>query len=277
MLIRNHGAAFGAVISASHNPPIDNGIKFFNARGYKPDDTEEAAIERLVAVLSGSDNGSRQLFEGADGLGCGRIESLANAVEDYIESSLGLLGGVSLQGLKVVIDPGHGAAGVSSPEILRRAGAGVVACHELPDGARINVNCGCTHPQVLQALVREHGADVGIAHDGDADRVVMCDETGAVLDGDELMAILALDLLRKDCLHERTLVTTVMSNQGLAELLRQHEARMIRTAVGDRHVIAAMRQHGYNLGGEQSGHNILHDHNTTGDGIAAAIQRQIGA
>lgn len=270
-LTRHHGAAFGAVISASHNPPADNGIKFFNTRGYKPDDEEERAIEEMVMALSGGSDDASLTWGWPDGLGCGRIDALPDAAEHYIHHSLGLLGGVDLAGLRVVIDPGHGASGFTSPEILRRAGADVLAFHDEPDGARINVRCGCTHAEVLRQLVLDSGADVGIAHDGDADRVVLCDETGTVLDGDELMAILALDLLEQDRLHERTLVTTVMSNQGLAELLRQHDASMIRTAVGDRHVIAEMRSHGYNLGGEQSGHIILHDHNTTGDGIAAAL------
>ena len=274
-LIRRHRAAMGAVISASHNPPADNGLKFFDADGYKPDNRQEAAIEQWLQserdqdLPMGHDRGPDA--DWPDGLGCGQVTPLESAAEDYIETCLETLEGTRLDGLRMVVDPGHGAACHTSPEVLRRAGAEVVAHFDRPDGRRINVDCGCTHPQVLQRLVTEARADVGIAHDGDADRVVLCDETGALLDGDELMAILALDLLEQDRLQRRTLVTTVMSNHGLVELLQRHGAEVMRTAVGDRHVIAAMREHDCNLGGEQSGHIILRDHNTTGDGIVAAL------
>lgn len=271
-LIRRHRAAFGAVISASHNPPPDNGIKFFNADGYKPDDAQEAAMEdRVLGRADAAGGAGGPGGDWPDGLGCGRVNPLEHAGADYIEACLETLAGTRLDGLRIVVDPGHGAACHTSPEILRRTGANVIAHFDRPDGGRINVDCGCTHPQVLRQLVTAEGADVGIAHDGDADRVVLCDETGAVLDGDELMAILALDLLERDQLRQRTLVTTVMSNHGLVELLQRHGAKVLRTPVGDRHVIAAMREHDCNLGGEQSGHIILRDHNTTGDGIVAAL------
>lgn len=263
-LTREERAAFGIVISASHNPFEDNGIKFFGPDGYKLDDTAELEIESLL------DN------EGAlpPGGPVGRIADLPHAAERYIaaiRASVGDDGGL-LRGLHIALDTANGASSVTSAEILHSLGAKVSAIHHHPNGININAGCGCTHPEVIGAFVRECGTVVGVAHDGDADRVLLCDETGSILDGDEILAIAALAMLREDRLAGRTLVATVMSNTGLDEAIRAAGGQVIRAGVGDRYVIEAMRKGGYNLGGEQSGHFIFHDYNTTGDGILAAVQ-----
>jgi len=264
LLTREEGAAFGIVISASHNPFEDNGIKFFGPDGYKLDDALELEIESL---LEGPD---KTTWSGP----VGRIAALPDAADRYvafIRASAG--GGHELfRGLHLALDAANGAASETSAEILRSLGARLSVFHHHPSGININLDCGCTHPEVIGALVRETRADAGVAHDGDADRVLLCDETGSVLDGDEIMAIAALSMIRAGTLKENTLVATVMSNAGLDEAVRAAGGRVVRAGVGDRYVIEAMRKGGYNLGGEQSGHFIFHDHNTTGDGILAAVQ-----
>lgn len=263
-LTREEGAVFGIVISASHNPFGDNGIKFFGPDGYKLDDTLELEIE---ALLDGPELPSHQ---GP----VGRIAPLPHAAERYVSFIRAGAGedGELFRGLHLALDAANGAASETSAEILRSLGARVSVFHHHPSGININLDCGCTHPEVIGALVRETGADAGVAHDGDADRVLLCDESGSVLDGDEIMAIAALAMIRAGTLKENTLVATVMSNAGLDEAVRAAGGRVVRAGVGDRYVIEEMRKGGYNLGGEQSGHFIFHDHNTTGDGILAAVQ-----
>lgn len=263
-LTREEGAAFGIVISASHNPFEDNGIKFFGPDGYKLDDSLELGIE---ALLEGPDNNPHT---GP----VGRIAALPDAAERYVAFIRGSAGGDGelFRGLHLALDAANGAASETSAEILHSLGAKLSVFHHHPSGININLDCGCTHPEVIGALVRETGADAGVAHDGDADRVLLCDETGSVLDGDEIMAIAAVAMIREGTLRENTLVATVMSNAGLDEAVRAAGGRVVRAGVGDRYVIEAMRKGGYNLGGEQSGHFIFHDHNTTGDGILAAVQ-----
>lgn len=263
-LTREEGAIFGVVVSASHNPFEDNGIKFFGPDGYKLDDALELEIEGLVA------DPDRVTAGGP----VGRVSDLPDATGRYvafIRESVGI-DRDPFRGLHLALDTANGAASKTSEEILRSLGAKVSAFHHHPSGININLDCGCTHPGVISALVRETGADAGVAHDGDADRVLLCDETGSVLDGDEIMAIAALAMIRDGTLKEKTLVATVMSNAGLDEAVRAAGGRVVRAGVGDRYVIEEMRRGGYNLGGEQSGHFIFHDHNTTGDGILAAVQ-----
>jgi phosphoglucosamine mutase len=264
LLTREEGAAFGIVISASHNPFEDNGIKFFGPDGYKLDDALELGIESL---LEGPD---KTTWSGP----VGRIAALPDAADRYVAFIRASAGADRelFRGLHLALDAANGAASETSAEILHSLGARLSVFHHHPSGININLDCGCTHPEVIGALVRETRADAGVAHDGDADRVLLCDETGSVLDGDEIMAIAALSMIRAGTLKENTLVATVMSNAGLDEAVRAAGGRVVRAGVGDRYVIEAMRKGGYNLGGEQSGHFIFHDHNTTGDGILAAVQ-----
>jgi phosphoglucosamine mutase len=263
-LTREEGAAFGIVISASHNPFEDNGIKFFGPDGYKLDDALELEIESLV------DAPDKNTYAGP----VGRIAPLAHAAERYIAFVRASVGEDRdlFRGLHFALDAANGAASETSLEILRSLGAKVSVFHHHPSGININLDCGCTHPEVIGALVRESGAAAGVAHDGDADRVLLCDETGSVLDGDEIMALAAISMIRAGTLKENTLVATVMSNAGLDEAVRAAGGRVVRAGVGDRYVIEEMKKGGYNLGGEQSGHFIFRDHNSTGDGILAAVQ-----
>ena len=263
LLTKLSGADLGVMISASHNPAEYNGIKFFSGDGCKLPDAEEDRLADLA--LAPADLDARPT---ADGVG---VDAQApELVERYVEHLVGT--GASLAGLRVVVDCGHGAAYRVSPEVLRRLGAEVIALNVVPDGLNINDHCGSTHPEVLQAAVRAHGAHAGIAHDGDADRCIAVDERGEVVDGDQIMAICALDRYARGALRQDTLVVTVMSNLGLTLAMRQAGIRLATTKVGDRYVLEAMLKEGYNLGGEQSGHVIFLDHNTTGDGILTAVQ-----
>ena len=264
MLTKRTGALFGIVISASHNPFDDNGIKFFGPDGYKLDDALELEIE----------NGIVSPREPLDDAPVGRISHLEGAVERYIDFVSHSVGDDRhlLEGLVIALDAANGASYRTSEAILHSLGAKVLPVHHHPSGININLDCGCTHPEVIESLVRETGAHVGVSHDGDADRVLLCDETGSVLDGDELMAIAALSMIEAGTLADRTLVATIMSNAGLDEAVTAAGGKVVRAGVGDRYVIEAMREGGYNLGGEQSGHFIFHDFNTTGDGIMAAVQ-----
>lgn len=257
-----HRAAFGVMVSASHNPAPDNGIKFFSADGFKLPDVEEDRLEALLKA--GVESLPRPT--GAD---LGTI-LLGSAVEPYIQHVVST--GKPLKGLKVVVDCGHGAAYRLAPEVLSRLGAEVVPLHTEPDGLNINDHCGSTHPEELQKMVVVHRADAGIAHDGDADRCIAVDERGAVVDGDQIMAVCALEMRRRGELAHDTLVATVMSNMGLEILLREHGIRLLKAKVGDRYVLEGMQQGGYNLGGEQSGHLIFGDYSSTGDGILTAVQ-----
>lgn len=256
----------GIVLSASHNPYEDNGIKFFRHDGYKLDDEIEARIEHLV--FSG---GIENIRPTATKIGKAyRIDDALGRYVEYAKQSFPR--GLSLESLRIALDCANGAAYKSSPCILRELGADVIVSHNHPNGTNINGNCGSTHPAQIQKLVKETNAQVGITHDGDADRMLLCDENGEIVDGDEIMAIAAVDFLRRGCLQGDTLVATVMSNFGLDETLAAHGGRVLRTKVGDRYVIEAMLRDGHNVGGEQSGHMIFRDYATTGDGIVSALQ-----
>jgi phosphoglucosamine mutase len=263
---RSLRADAGIVITASHNPYTDNGIKFFRADGYKLDSQIEAEIENLV--FSGA---IEKVSPSSDQIGKAvRIDDALGRYIEFAKSSFPR--GLTLEGIKIVLDCGHGAAYKSSPCVLHELGAEVIVVNNQPDGTNINANCGSMHPEAMCRKVLEHGADIGIAHDGDADRVLLCDETGTLIDGDDIMAIAGIEMLAEGTLAEQTLVSTVMSNAGLEVAIKKAGGRMLRTAVGDKNVIDEMLKHGYNLGGEQSGHLIFRDHSTTGDGLVAALQ-----
>jgi phosphoglucosamine mutase len=265
-LTRALQASAGAVVSASHNPFQDNGIKFFDASGFKLPDEAERDIERVVL-----DGDRTELAAPAGALGTGR--AIDDAAARYIEFLKGLVPNeLILQGVRVAVDCAHGAAYRVGPELFRQLGAQVVAIGVAPDGVNINREGGATHPQRLQETVRAERAQLGIALDGDADRLILVDETGEVVDGDEVLAIVATDMLAHGTLKQGTVVATVMSNLGLEVALRDRGARLVRVQVGDRYVVEEMRQHGYNLGGEQSGHLVFLDHSTTGDGLLAALR-----
>ncbi|MGO9200493.1 MAG: phosphoglucosamine mutase [Limisphaerales bacterium] len=263
---RSLRADAGIVITASHNPYDDNGIKFFHADGYKLDDKIESQIEDMVS--SGDIENIRPT---ADQIG--KAVRIDDALGRYIEhAKASFPRGLILEGLRIVVDCAHGAAYKSTPCVLRELGADVIVYGDRPDGKNINQDCGSMHPALLCKKVWEHRADVGLAHDGDADRVLLCDETGKLVDGDDIMAIAGLDLLAQGALHEKTLVATVMSNAGLDAAIQAAGGRLVRTPVGDKSVIDEMLRSGCNLGGEQSGHIIFRDHSTTGDGLVAALQ-----
>jgi phosphoglucosamine mutase len=263
---RSLRADAGIVITASHNPYADNGIKFFRADGYKLDDAIENRIEELV--FSGEINTVRPT---ADAIGKAmRIDDALGRYIEYAKSSFPRQ--LTLEGMRIVVDCAHGAAYKSTPCVLRELGAEVIVYGDEPDGTNINRDCGSMHPEHLCKMVRHHKAHIGIAHDGDADRVLLCDENGKLTDGDDILAIIAQEHLAARTLRGKTVVATVMSNAGLEALIRKAGGKMIRTAVGDQNVLAEMLKHDYNVGGEQSGHIILRDHSTTGDGLVAALQ-----
>jgi phosphoglucosamine mutase len=263
-------AAFGIVISASHNPHQDNGIKFFGQGGHKLDEKTEQAMETRLRELL--DEGSCATFSGKPA--CGLIDQ---AVEGYVEHVCSSIAECEqnerpLAGLRIALDSANGAAYQTSAMILEKLGAEVLTFFDQPNGENINLDCGCTHPATIEKLVLENGVDAGVSHDGDADRVCLCDETGCALDGDELLAVAGLDLMERGLLVGNTVVATTMSNGGLDAAIRAHGGQVLRTGVGDRQVIAEMRRGGYSLGGEQSGHVIFHPPSTTGDGVVAAAQ-----
>jgi phosphoglucosamine mutase len=263
---RSLRADAGIVITASHNPYADNGIKFFQADGYKLDDKIEGKIEGLV--FSGEIEKVRPTAGEI-----GKAVRIDDALGRYIEfAKTSFPKNLTIEGLRVVVDCGHGAAYKSTPCVLRELGAEVIVYGNQPDGMNINRDCGSMHPEAMCAKVVEHKAHLGIAHDGDADRVLLCDEKGQLIDGDDIMAIAALDMLAQKTLAEKTLVATVMSNAGLESAIKSAAGKIIRTAVGDKNVIDEMLKHGFNFGGEQSGHLIFRDFGTTGDGLVAALQ-----
>ena len=263
---RSLRADAGIVITASHNPYADNGIKFFRADGYKLDDKIEDRIENLV--FSGEIENIRPTAEAI-----GKAVRIDDALGRYIEfAKAGFPRGLTLEGVRIVVDCAHGAAYKSTPCVLRELGAEVIVYGNQPDGMNINRDCRSMHPETVCRQVVEHQAHLGIAHDGDADRVLLCDEMGNLIDGDDIMAIAALDMLAQKTLAKKTLVTTVMSNAGLEAAIQAAGGRVIRTAVGDRNVIDEMLRGGFNFGGEQSGHLIFRDFSTTGDGLVAALQ-----
>ena len=263
---RSLRADAGIVITASHNAYDDNGIKFFRADGFKLDEAIEQRIEHLV--FSGEIEDIRPTATAV-----GKAIRVDDALGRYIEyAKASFPRGLTLEGLRVVVDCANGAAYKSTPCVLRELGAEVIVVGNQPDGTNINKECGSMFPELFCQKVRELRADVGLAHDGDADRVQLCDERGTLIDGDDIMAIAGLDMIKNNSLVEKTVVATVMSNAGLEAALRAAGGRMIRTPVGDKHVIDEMLKHGYNLGGEQSGHLIFRDYGTTGDGLVAALQ-----
>ena len=264
-LTRSLRADVGVMISASHNPYQDNGIKLFGSNGFKLDDSVEQEIERKIEMDLSSE------LAPPDQLG--KASRLDDALGRYIESlkrSIPQRG--SLEGLKVVVDCAHGAAYKVAPQVLWEMEVDVIAIGNQPNGRNINDGYGATNTGKLQEAVVDHKADMGIALDGDADRLIMVDEKGNKLDGDQLMAALALWMKEKGTLKGGGLVATVMSNLGLERLMEQNGLTLARTQVGDRYVVEHMREHGFNLGGEQSGHLVLKDHATTGDGLLAALQ-----
>jgi len=255
------GADLGVMISASHNPMPDNGIKFLSRGGVKLDDAVEEEIEQRL----------REPWERPTGGAVGRVRTYADAVTEYA-GHLDRTVGSPLSGLRVVLDCAHGAASEAGPRALRDAGAEVVAISAEPDGLNINDGCGSTHLGPLRTAVREHGADAGFALDGDADRCLAVDASGEVVDGDQLLAILALAFREVGRLAEDTVVATVMSNLGFLQAMAREGIEVEQTKVGDRYVLEAMKARGRTLGGEQSGHVIMSQHATTGDGILTALQ-----
>ena len=263
---RSLRAEAGIVISASHNPFEDNGIKFFSGDGFKLPDTVEEQIEALMhsGELDHVRPRAREI---------GKAFRIGDAVGRYIEFAKNSLPkGMEFRKLRVVVDCANGAAYKVTTTVLKELGAEVVPMNVEPDGLNINLDCGSLHPRGLQKAVLMHQADVGLAHDGDADRVIFVDKAGALVDGDQLLALCALDLAAEGRLRERAVVATVMSNLGLELCLRAAGIRLVRSAVGDRYVLDEMLKGGYVLGGEQSGHIIFLEHNTTGDGIVTALQ-----
>ncbi len=254
-LVKDRGADLGVMISASHNPASDNGIKFFDRSGSKLADQIEAKIESVLGKTVESTNGA------------GRVIEDLEAKESYIQNLLKSLDG-DLRGIKIVVDCANGAASFVAPDVLKRAGAEVVAISASPNGLNINDNCGSTHLENLIAAVKEEGADIGIAHDGDADRVLAIDDKGSVIDGDFILGILAQDME----LPTKTVVGTVMTNLGLIKALEEKGIKFIATDVGDRYVLEEMLAGGHLLGGEQSGHIIMSKYANTGDGLLTALQ-----
>jgi phosphoglucosamine mutase len=256
----------GIAISASHNPFEDNGIKFFSSEGFKLPDTVEKKIEELML-----DEGlHRHRPKGSDIGKAYRLDDAGGRYIEYIKSTLPK--GMTFEGVKIVVDCANGAAYKITPWLLRELGAEVISINDRPDGININVGCGSLHIEKLQKAVKLNKAHIGIAHDGDADRSVFCDEKGKIVDGDQVMGMWAVEMKRKGMLKKNTVVSTVMSNFGFEEYLRNNGIKLIRTRVGDRYVVEEMIRGGYNLGGEQSGHIVFLDHNTTGDGPLTAVQ-----
>jgi phosphoglucosamine mutase len=265
-LTRNMRADLGVVISASHNPFMDNGIKFFDREGFKlPDEVEDEISELVLAEHP------RWEYPAPEDIGkAHRIVDAQGRYIVYLKNSFSPR--LTLDGLKVVLDCAHGAAYGVAPLVLEELGATVIKIGVNPDGLNINHKCGSLYPEVVSNVVVDEGADIGIALDGDADRLIVCDEKGRILDGDQIMALSALEMMEKGRLAKNMLVSTVMSNMALELFMRQHGGTLLRTAVGDRYVVEAMRREGARLGGEQSGHLIFMDHSTTGDGLLAALQ-----
>ncbi len=251
-----------AVISASHNPYGDNGIKFFDDSGRKPGREVEASLESSIRDLLTRETATPDAPP---------VPVLRDGAERYVEHLVSLLEGRRLEGLDVVVDAANGAASAVAPAALRAAGAQVEVVNAAPDGTNINEDCGSTHPEALQAEVTRRGAAVGLALDGDADRVLAVDEGGAVVDGDQIMAIAALDLRDRGLLRNGALAITVMSNLGLRHAMRAAGIEVVETEVGDRHVLAAMQDRDLSLGGEQSGHVVFGDMATTGDGVLTGL------
>jgi phosphoglucosamine mutase len=265
MMTRSMRADLGVMISASHNNFADNGIKLFGPDGYKLSDTREAEIEALM------DEGLQEGLASPKALG--RVVRMDEAQARYVEIVKATLPkSLTLAGLRVAVDCANGAAYKVAPTALYELGAEVIPVGVAPNGVNINDECGSTHPASITAAVRQYRADIGISLDGDADRLVICDEKGQIVDGDQIMAIIAASWAARGALTGGGVVATVMSNLGLERFLSSHGLALHRTQVGDRYVMARMREGGFNLGGEQSGHIILSDYSTTGDGLISALQ-----
>jgi phosphoglucosamine mutase len=265
-LTRSLRADAGVVISASHNPYEDNGIKFFGRDGFKLPDDMESRMEDLI--FSGAIDGIRPT---AAEIGKAfRIDDALGRYNEFVKSSFPR--GMDLSGLRIVVDSANGAAYKIGPRILTELGAEVLSLYDEPTGTNINQGCGALHPEVICRAVVANRAHIGVAYDGDADRAILCDERGKIVDGDAVMAVCATHLINQGKLRHNTLVATVMSNLGLERCVQEAGGRLIRAAVGDRYVMEKMIEGGYNLGGEQSGHIIFLDHNTTGDGLVTALQ-----
>lgn len=293
LLVRRLSAAGGIVISASHNPPEYNGIKLFDSMGYKLPDAVEDKIEAFIKAggieghakghttdeaqissvddSAGSDSNESRMPTGSD---VGFVVQLKDANDIYVQHAVSSIKdqGISFDDMKIAVDTGHGASSKTTPEALRQLGAAVHVINDDFDGMDINVNCGSTHLEPLKDLVNEVGADVGIAHDGDADRVMLVTSSGDEIDGDTVEAICAIDMKERGVLANDTVVTTVMCNLGFTKAMQAQNISVVQTKVGDRYVLEEMRAHGYSIGGEQSGHMILIDHNSTGDGLMTAVQ-----
>ena len=265
-LARKLHAAAGIVISASHNPFQDNGIKFFGGDGYKLPDKVEDKIEKIVRELESGKNISRPTGEGV-----GHIEFRQNLLEDYISFVMSTTS-ERFDGMKIVLDCANGAAYKAMPTVLERLGAELILIGDKPNGININDYCGSTHMENLRLAVLRNNADIGIAHDGDADRCLCIDERGEVIDGDHIMIICAKLMMKVGALPKKTVVATVMSNIGFMQALEEMDLACEVTAVGDRYVLENMRANGHKLGGEQSGHIIFSDYSTTGDGLITALQ-----
>ncbi|WDV53898.1 phosphoglucosamine mutase [Streptomyces coeruleorubidus] len=259
------GADLGVMLSASHNAMPDNGIKFFARGGHKLADELEDRIESVY-----EEHRTGAPWDRPTGAGVGRVRDSEEGADRYVAHLLRVLPN-RLDGLKVVLDEAHGAASRVSPEAFQRAGAEVVTIGAEPDGLNINDGCGSTHLDKIKAAVVEHGADLGIAHDGDADRCLAVDHTGEEVDGDQILAVLALAMREASMLRAETVVATVMSNLGFKLAMEREGIRLVQTAVGDRYVLEEMKEHGFALGGEQSGHVIILDHATTGDGTLTGL------
>ncbi|TGA88849.1 phosphoglucosamine mutase [Streptomyces sp. MZ04] len=259
------GADLGVMLSASHNAMPDNGIKFFARGGHKLADELEDRIESVY-----EEHRTGAPWQRPTGAGVGRVTTYDQGLDQYVAHLIGVLPN-RLEGLKIVLDEAHGAAARVSPEAFARAGAEIITLGAEPDGLNINDGCGSTHLGLLKAAVVEHGADFGVAHDGDADRCLAVDHTGAEVDGDQILAVLALAMREHGKLRSDTVVATVMSNLGFKLAMEREGLSLVQTAVGDRYVLEAMKEHGFALGGEQSGHVIILDHATTGDGTLTGL------
>ena len=262
-LTKKYGADCGVVISASHNPVEYNGIKFFNNNGYKLDDEIELKIEEYIDDIS-------LVKHNPTGKEVGKRIDNPNGKREYIDYLKSIVK-VDFKGLKVVLDCANGAAFEVAPAVFKELGANIISINNEPNGNNINDNCGSTHPQKLQEAVKINGADLGLAYDGDADRLIAVDENGNIVDGDHIMILSAIHLKKNNELAKNTLVVTVMSNLGLTIAAKEHNIELATTKVGDRYVLEEMKKNGYNLGGEQSGHMIFLDYNTTGDGVLSSL------
>ena len=269
MLVRKHSMNAGVMISASHNPPADNGLKMFDSKGQKLPDAIEDEIEKFIINASAE---KKERLVAGDKVGV--TKELTSAESDYVSFVVDSVKSqnIDFTGMKIALDAGHGASFETSETALKQLGAEVISINTDFCGTDINVNCGSTHLEPLHELVKKTDADIGIAHDGDADRVMMISHTGTEIDGDVMLSVIAKDLKAQGRLVNNTVVSTVMSNLGLAHALAEDDIKLVQTQVGDRYVLEEMLAQGYSIGGEQSGHVILIDQNSTGDGLMTAVQ-----